>query len=214
MRRSWFCGERNGDEQQRTRHRARHRGLGARAPAGREPPGERRAARRTRGNQPRRGGALCRARRAGRAAQEGHRAQEPLPGLHEPRVPHADQCDPQHHAHPQRPHGRPAHARAGEAGRLRRDHGLGTGRDGRRPARPGQDRGRPRGNLAGLVRDGRPVLGAARHVPPGTGQPGHRADLRGARGCPSSIPTTASCRRSCATSSRTRSSSRPKARCA
>jgi signal transduction histidine kinase len=41
--------------------------------------------------------------------QEGHRAQEPLPGLHEPRVPHADQLHPQHRAAAERPRRRPAH---------------------------------------------------------------------------------------------------------
>ncbi len=53
---------------------------------------------RARGNQPRRGGAVRRTRRPGRAAARGHRAQEPLPRLHEPRIPHADQRHPQHHA--------------------------------------------------------------------------------------------------------------------
>ena len=47
-------------------------------------------------------------------------------------------------------------------------------RDGQRPARPGQGRGRPGHHLAGVVRDGRPVLGAARHV---------QADRRNATTC-------------------------------
>ena len=52
------------------------------------------------------------------AAARGVGAQEPVPVVHEPRVPHAARLDPQHRAHPARPHGRPADRRAGEAGRV------------------------------------------------------------------------------------------------
>ena len=51
------------------------------------------------------------------AAAARHRPEEPLPGLHEPRVPHADLVDPQPGAAAARPHRRPADARAGKAGR-------------------------------------------------------------------------------------------------
>ena len=45
-----------------------------------------------------------------------------------------------------------------------RSFGARAHRHGRRPARPRQGRSRPHHHLAGVVRDGGPVLGAARHV--------------------------------------------------
>jgi signal transduction histidine kinase len=62
-------------------------------------------------------------------------------------------------------------------------HGHRVRRDGRRPARPGQDRGRPGRHLARLVRDGRPVLRAARHVQAGADNPASPG-VRGAEGLP------------------------------
>ena len=114
--------------------------------------------------------------------------------------------DPQHRADPARPAGRPADAtsrRSRSSSSSRRRVELTEMVE--RPARPGQGRGRPGHDLAGLVRDGRPVLGAARHVQADPVVGCRVADLRGAdrtfRGC---TPTTRSCRRSCATSSPTR----------
>ena len=119
-------------------------------------------------------------------AARGLRPEEPVPVLHEPRVPDAARLDPQHRPAPARPARRAADRRAGDAGRVHPDVGRRADRDGQRPARPGQGRSRPGHHLAGVVRDGRPVLRAARHV---------QADPASSRRCRWSSRSRAACRR-------------------
>ena len=175
----------------------------------------RRAARGARRDQQGRGGAVCRARRQGRATARRERSQEPVSLLHEPRVPHAAHLDDQHRGHPAVAARRTADARTAEAGGIHPRLGARAHRDGQRPARSRQGRGRPHHHLARVVRDGGPVRGAAWHVQAHRCRPRRcRCSSTSPRARSSSTPTTRSCRRSCAISFPTRSSSRPRARCA
>ncbi len=108
----------------------------------------RRVARGARRDQQGRGRAIRGARRQGRRTARSHRTQEPLPFVHEPRVPHAAHLDDQHHRHPAVAPRRAADARTAEAGGIHPHFGARAHRHGRRPARPRQGRGRARHHLA------------------------------------------------------------------
>ncbi|CAA9313563.1 MAG: Putative SigmaB asociated two-component system sensor protein, partial [uncultured Lysobacter sp.] len=134
------------------------------------------------GNEQRCARAVFRTGRAGRGTPAGIRAQDPVPVVHEPRVPHAAGRDPEHGPAADRTAGRPADRGAGAAGHLHPGGRRRVERDGGRPARPRESRGRAHHRLARLVRADRPVFGAARHVQTARDQQRGRGAVRGARG--------------------------------